>query len=131
MPEQALNCWSCGSTLKGVPLPIGRREECPKCSASIHSCRQCVNFDPNASKACKEPVADEVVDKESGNFCDYFQPRFGLSKAGDDAAQQARAKLAQAFGGGASGAPAPGMRGSVSSADEAKRKLDEMFGKKK
>ena len=132
MPEQALTCWSCGASLPGIPLPIGRREECPTCSASLHSCRQCVHFDRNANKSCKEPVADEVVDKESGNFCDYFQPRFGLSKAGDDDAQKARARLAQAFGGGSGAGPAASpTRGSVSSADEAKRKLEEMFGKKK
>jgi hypothetical protein len=128
MPEQTLTCWSCGSSLAGIPLPIGRREECPRCTASLHACRQCIHFDRNANKSCREPVADEVVDKESGNFCDYFQPRFGLSKSGDDTAQQARAKLAQAFGGGT---PTSATRGSVGGADEAKRKLEEMFGKKK
>jgi hypothetical protein len=134
MSELPLTCWSCGSALPNVPLPIGRREECPKCTASLHVCRQCVHYDRNANKSCREPVADEVVDKEGANFCDYYQPRFGLAAGGDDAAAQARAKLAQAFGGGTAGPSSvrPGApRGSVSGADEAKRKLEEMFGKKK
>lgn len=109
---------------------MGRREQCPKCDASLHACRQCQHYDPMASKACREPVADEVVDKEGGNFCDFFQPRFGLAKTQDSAAEQARARLTQAFGGGGTGSSGA-LRGSTSSADEAKRKLEEMFGKKK
>lgn len=111
-------------------MPLGRREQCPKCNASLHACRQCLHYDPAASKACREPVADEVVDKEAGNFCDFFQPRSGLSQAQDPAAALARAKLAQAFGGASAVTPS-GVRGSTSSAGEAKRKLEEMFGKKK
>lgn len=149
MAERNLLCWSCGATLSGIPLPLGRREQCPQCTASLHACRQCVHFDRAANKACREPVADEVVDKEGGNFCDYFQPRYGLERARDAEAERARAKLAQAFGGGGAGAaggagvtggagqpsggarPSTGPRGLTSSADEAKRKLEELFGKKK
>jgi len=141
MADQILTCWSCGTSLTGTPIPIGRREECPKCTASLHACRQCVHYDPVANKACREPVADEVVDKEGGNFCDFFQPRFGLAKTKDAAAEQARVKLAQAFGGASvpsSRIAAPGggsgsgsIRGSTSSAEEAKRRLEEMFGKTK
>jgi hypothetical protein len=131
MADQPLSCWSCGSSLPGIPLPIGRREQCPKCDASLHACRQCLHYDRVANKACREPVADEVTDKEGGNFCDFFSPRFGMARMTDAAADQARAKLAQAFGGGSStGASVSATRGSVSSADEAKRKLEEMFGKK-
>ncbi len=130
MADQPLSCWSCGASLPGIPLPIGRREQCAKCDASLHSCRQCIHYDRAANKACREPVADEVADKESGNFCDFYTPRFGMVRMTDAAADQARAKLAHAFGGapGAAGGTVP--RGSVSTADEAKRKLEEMFGKK-
>jgi len=145
MAERNLLCWSCGAALSGLPLPLGRREQCPRCTASLHACRQCVHFDPAANKACREPVADEVVDKEGGNFCDYFLPRYGLARAGDSEAERARARLAQAFGGGAGGAPgvaggvgatdaagnSSGPRGSTSSADEARRRLEDLFGKSK
>lgn len=152
MAERNLLCWSCGAALSGIPLPLGRREQCPRCTASLHACRQCVHFDPVANKACREPVADEVVDKEGGNFCDYFLPRFGMERVADTEAARARARLAQAFGGGqgvpgapaapggaagghtgaAGGAgPVSGPRGSTSGADEAKRRLEELFGKKK
>ena len=132
MAERTVTCWSCGATLTAVPHPIGRREQCPHCTASLHACRQCAHYDPVANKACREPVADEVVDKEGGNFCDYFQPHFAPGRALDPDAERARAKLSQAFG-GAAGAPdgAQGIRGSTSSAEEAKRKLEAMFGKKK
>lgn len=148
MADQILTCWSCGTSLTGTPIPIGRREQCPKCTASLHACRQCVHYDPVASNACREPVAAEVVDKEGGNFCDFFQPRFGLAKTKDAAAEQARVKLAQAFGGTATpgsrdpasggrdsapggGVGSGGIRGSTASAEDSKRRLEEMFGKTK
>jgi len=134
MADPALTCWSCGASLAGVPLPIGRLEECPQCAASLHACRQCLHYDPKASNSCREPVAEEVVDKEAGNFCDYFQARSGLAPGGDPEAAKARAKLAEAFGRepGKPAGVAPGsLKGTLLSHDEAKRRLEEMFGKKK
>jgi hypothetical protein len=141
MPETMLICWSCGATLTGIPLPIGRREQCPHCTASLHACRQCVHYDPVANKACREPVADEVVDKEGGNFCDYYQLGGGPKRAPSAEAEQARAKLALAFGGSrtspadrggaAGGSRSASATSAPSSAEEARRKLDELFGKPK
>ena len=99
MSEASLNCWHCGESLTGVPIPIGRREECPQCAASLHVCRLCQFYDPGASKDCREPVADEISDKEAANFCDYFRPRGGLLASEDGSAAASRAKLAALFDG--------------------------------
>ena len=113
MAHQALNCWHCGTSLADLPLPIGRREECPHCSVSLHVCRQCDFFDRNASKDCREPMADEVTDKEQSNFCDYFRPRSGLGGAMDDEAARSRARLEALFG-TSEGAGAPKRPGPAS-----------------
>jgi len=136
---QELTCWSCGGSLAGLPLPFGRRAECPRCAASLHSCRQCGFLDRGASKGCREPQADDVVEKEQGNFCDYFQPAPGLKPGRDPAADAARAKLAAAFGAGTSpakaaaapSAPPAGSAAAETEAEAARRRLEAVFGKPK
>jgi hypothetical protein len=109
MARESLNCWHCGTAQEGLVLPIGRREECPHCSSSLHVCRMCDFFDRSASKQCHEPMADEVGDKEHANFCDYFRPRAGLSASADPEAADSRARLEALFGGfgGKPGRPGP------------------------
>lgn len=131
MARESLNCWHCGTHLDAIPLPIGRREECPHCSSSLHVCRMCDFYDTAASKRCREPMADEVTDKERANFCDYFRPHAGLTADADREAANARAKLAALFGeeaaakGAESGKPATGEEAA------AKRKLDALFSDSK
>lgn len=127
MNEASLNCWYCGEILTGIPLPIGRREECPHCTASLHVCRLCEFYDRGVSKDCREPVADEVSDKEAANFCDYFRPRGGLSASDDGSAAQSRAKLAALFDGPSEG-PGGQDASALSPEEEARRKLDALFG---
>jgi hypothetical protein len=99
MAREDLNCWHCGKSLAGVPLPIGRREECPHCTASLHVCRQCTFYDTNSSKDCREPMADEVTEKEAANYCDYFRPRGGHGGETETEAERSRARLEALFGG--------------------------------
>lgn len=137
MASERLNCWHCGAELKGIPLPIGRQEECPHCSSSLHVCRLCDFFDTSASHMCHEPMADEVTDKEHSNFCDYFRPRSGLSASADEAAASSRARLEALFGGTTEASTAkrkagrkPTAAGSDSAsegAEAARRKLAKVF----
>ena len=94
-----LVCWKCGASLATLLLPFGRAEVCPACNVDVRVCRMCVFFDPTRNKQCREPVVDEVRDKERSNFCDYFKPKPGAHRAGDDAAARARAELEKLFGG--------------------------------
>ena len=86
----------------------------------------CEFFDPGVRRGCKEPVADEVSDRERANFCGYFTPTAGLGPGVEDrasrASQAARAELDDLFGLAPSGSASPG------GADEARRRLDELFG---
>lgn len=65
-------CHKCGTKLsfEGV---VGRREECPGCSESVHACLNCEFYDEKSYNECRETSADPVKDKLSSNFCDYFQ----------------------------------------------------------
>jgi hypothetical protein len=54
---------------------IGRREDCPKCHADVHACKNCQHYDAKVYNECKEPSAEVVREKERANFCDYFSPK--------------------------------------------------------
>jgi hypothetical protein len=95
-----LSCWKCGASLEGLPLPLGRRAECLVCRTELHICRMCRFYDPQAARACREPVAEEVRDKERANFCGYFEIRAGAFIPRNDAAvRSARERLDALFGG--------------------------------
>jgi hypothetical protein len=51
---------------------VGRRDTCPGCGADVRCCRNCLFHDPGYANACREPNADPVLEKEAGNFCEYF-----------------------------------------------------------
>jgi hypothetical protein len=90
-------CWKCGAQLVDVPLPLGRRAECPACRAELHVCRMCRHYDKAKAKHCRESAADEVRDKTRANFCDWFQHRFdAYAPAAQDSS---RARLDDLFGG--------------------------------
>ena len=128
-----LKCWQCEASLKGLPLPLGRREECASCGSSLHVCRMCEFYDPTVSKDCREPMADEVSDKENANFCDYFRPHPGLTAQADPAAADARAKLAALFGEeGKATASRPGdVKHPPNKADKTREKLNALFEEEK
>jgi hypothetical protein len=119
-----LVCWKCGASLAELPLPFGRLYECPACRAYLHACKMCVFYDVNATKQCREDDAEEVIEKERANFCEYFKarPNAYQSKA-HGKAQAARSRVDALFTGSDVAAESP--------ADEAKKKLNELFGGKK
>ena len=82
-------CFSCGNKIDVVER-VGIREECDKCSADLHVCKNCRFYDVTAYNECKEPSADVVREKDRANYCDYFEPgggSFEKSKRDDLLAQ--------------------------------------------
>ncbi len=119
---EALHCWRCGASLKDLTPPIERRDECPACRAQLYVCKFCEFFDPKVAKQCREPVADEVKEKERANFCGYFKPNpHACVPADNSAANTAQAELDALFG---------GAEASSSTTSSARGKLEELFGKK-
>jgi hypothetical protein len=120
-----LVCWKCGAPLAELTLPLRRLDECKRCGAELHVCKLCEFYSTSVAKHCREPIAEEVKDKERANFCDYFKPRpNAYSTAAQDAAAKARAELEALFGGGK---PADDKR---SEADRARAELEALFKKK-
>lgn len=71
-----LICFSCG-TENTIAERVGRRDECEKCMADLHCCKNCRFYDPSAYNECKETSADVVREKAESNFCDFFEPGSG------------------------------------------------------
>jgi len=65
------HCWECGTEyrLSGSP---GRGETCPRCSADLRVCLNCVSYDPRVAEQCRDRRADLVSDKHLANYCEYF-----------------------------------------------------------
>lgn len=119
-----LVCWKCGASLAELSLPLQRLDECKRCTAELHVCKLCEWYSIAVAKHCREPIAEEVKDKERANFCDYFKPRPGAySNLGAEGAGKAKAGLDALFGAApAASQPAP--------ADKARADLEALFGKK-
>ena len=141
MPSQV--CHWCGAPVV-IDEPLARDAECGACGHDLRCCRNCRHFDPNFHNQCRETEADVVEDRERRNFCEYFSYRrapFAGAGAPVKRQSEARSKLDALFQRGAPGA-APAVRGKREGpvpptptapdarAAEARRKLEDLFGKK-
>jgi hypothetical protein len=125
MSALPLVCWKCGASLDGEPLPLARLAVCPACHADLHVCRLCEFYDRGVANSCREPVAEEVKDKERANFCGYFQPRpDACAGSAADPAREAKARLEALFGLAQEGEP----EGVAGDAERARRRLEDLFG---
>lgn len=109
-------CYRCGTSLAALSLPLSRQDECPGCRNYVHVCKMCVHFDAAVPRQCREDDAEEVIDKQRLNFCDYFlasEAAFDPQrKAAED---QARGTLDALFGGES---PEPPADSSASDAEK-------------
>lgn len=114
-----LCCYRCGASLERLSLPLSRRDECPECSAPLHVCLLCRYFDRTVPKQCLEDDAEEVVNKEKSNFCEWFVPsETAFDPARASAAARAQKDLAALFGDDTAAKPA---------ADELTRAAEDLF----
>ena len=98
MPEP-IQCFRCGASLEALTLPISRRDHCPECSSAVHVCRMCSHYARDAIGQCVEDDAEEVLDKENTNYCEWFTPRANAFDPAERGQQQrAEAELASLFG---------------------------------
>jgi hypothetical protein len=90
----ATTCYRCGATVR-IDGPVGRRSTCPDCDADLHACINCRHYDDSAAHQCREPHAEQILDKEASNPCDLFQLGDGASRrrARSDTARNALAAL--------------------------------------
>jgi hypothetical protein len=70
--RHVVRCAQCGHL---SPDDIGFNDRCSKCGTELHSCAQCVSFDPASRFECAQPVPERVSPKSARNGCTFFSPR--------------------------------------------------------
>lgn len=82
MAKLVFRCHQCGNAIPvGQGEKILRHHDCSQCGADLKCCLHCRFYDTSRNNQCAETQADWVSNKESANFCDFFEPR--LAPAGD------------------------------------------------
>ena len=129
-PED-LQCWKCGAGLDYLIMPLSRTAHCKACDAAIHVCLMCRFYDPRVAKKCREPIVDEVKDKDRPNFCDYLELNPAAYNPGDASEANAARSDLQALFGLESDDDSTGQDVELSQAEKSRQQLEELFGLKK
>ncbi len=90
-------CHHCGAALE-FEEKVFRNDTCAKCGSDVYCCLNCKEYDESAHNQCKEPQAEKVSVKDRRNFCEYFTLKEGRSGSIRAAkADEARRKLKELF----------------------------------
>jgi len=85
-------CTQCGTVLPGTP-----GDQCPKCGFQLHSCKQCMYFDPGSRFECMQPVKARVAKKDERNDCTFYEIRVTREKETSTPASLKPSDARQAF----------------------------------
>ena len=86
-------CAQCGTVLQEIP-PTGL---CPKCGFELHSCKQCMYFDPGSRFECMQPVTERIAKKDARNECTFYEIRVTREKETSTPVSQRPTSARQAF----------------------------------
>ncbi len=70
--RSVVRCASCGTILAADVDVTGK---CSRCGFELHSCKQCVYFDPAARFECSKPIPERIPKKDARNDCTFYAPR--------------------------------------------------------
>jgi hypothetical protein len=79
----------------------GRSESCHGCGADLRVCLNCVSYDARSAHQCRDRRADPVGEKNTANFCEYFElakREFAPAKPDTSRESAARDELKKLFG---------------------------------
>ncbi len=65
------SCHACGEEIKEKKPQ--RSTQCEQCSADVYVCLNCRHHDRSAPNECRETQAEWVRDKDTANFCGWFE----------------------------------------------------------
>ncbi|MGE3262568.1 MAG: hypothetical protein AB7K68_12375 [Bacteriovoracia bacterium] len=71
----SVHCFRCGKEI--AENNLGRQDSCENCGADTRCCRNCAHYDKSYNNECREEQAARQVEKEKGNFCEWFKARQG------------------------------------------------------
>jgi len=72
-----------------------------QCRADLRVCLNCSFYDPRVAQQCRERRAEPVLDKDAGNFCEYFdfaRHAWTPKSVSDQRAESARNQLKKLLG---------------------------------
>lgn len=72
--REVFRCALCGAYVRSE-MGITEDSQCPKCGADLHTCKNCVHFDPGSHFECTEPIPERIPRKDLRNHCEFFEPR--------------------------------------------------------
>ncbi|MBN2055656.1 hypothetical protein JW905_12075 [bacterium] len=70
-----VRCESCSERNETIGT-VRPGDECRRCGAALHACVHCEYLDYKARLQCTQPLQDGITDKQAGNECRFFSPRF-------------------------------------------------------
>jgi len=65
-------CNNCAAEIQIVEDQIKVTDRCRNCGTDLHTCRNCIHFDPSARNECVQPVEVRVANKSANNFCTFL-----------------------------------------------------------
>ena len=86
-------CAQCGTVLDGTAA-LGT---CPKCGFELHSCKQCMYFDPGSRFECMQPIKERIAKKDARNECPSYEIRVTREKETSTPANLRPSDARQAF----------------------------------
>lgn len=89
-------CNNCSSEIQ-IADQIQVTDQCTHCNTDLHTCRNCLNFDPSARDECIKPIEVRVVNKSANNLCPLFAAKVLIEKKGSGAAPKVVDSNRQAF----------------------------------
>jgi hypothetical protein len=70
--QEVFRCGPCGRI---QTTEFGPEDRCPQCGVDLHSCVQCVSFDPGSTFECMQRIEARVSPKDTRNACTLFSAR--------------------------------------------------------
>jgi len=83
---EAFKCNACGTLRHGFADPT-TDETCMKCSADMHTCGNCRNFDTTTMWECRENIPVRIPGKHVRNECTFFSPKIVKDLSADKSRQ--------------------------------------------
>lgn len=76
---EIVRCSNCSAPVEMVET-IAFSDQCKKCGAHLHSCKNCRYFDPGARFECQKPIEVRIARKADGNMCMQFATKVSIEK---------------------------------------------------
>ena len=94
--EMLTRCNNCAAEVH-VTGEVQFTDKCGNCGTDLHTCRNCLHFDPSARNECVKPVEIRVTNKSENNMCTHFECKVLIEKKGSSAAPKKENSHRQAF----------------------------------